>query len=119
MGLVAGDGGAVIWAQLVGYARAKEYLLTGKMMPAAEMERIGLVNAVVPPEELDARVYDLADELANAILLSTWKNRTIDLPMDSAEYQAELDHRINTSTFVKKPHTPKHAVTDDFAKSFK
>ncbi|MES2470355.1 MAG: Gfo/Idh/MocA family oxidoreductase [Verrucomicrobiota bacterium] len=58
-------------------------------------------------------------ELANAILLSTWKNRTIDLPMDSAEYQAELDHRINTSTFVKKPHTPKHAVTDDFAKSFK
>ncbi len=58
-------------------------------------------------------------ELANAILLSTWKNCTIDLPLDSAEYQAELDHRINTSTFVKKPHTPKHAATDDFAKSFK
>ncbi|WP_348637572.1 enoyl-CoA hydratase/isomerase family protein [Bradyrhizobium sp. ISRA443] len=28
-GVVAGDGGAIIWPQLIGYARAKEYLMTG------------------------------------------------------------------------------------------
>ena len=39
-GLVAGDGGALIWPQLVGFARAKEYLLTGDMKSAAEAERI-------------------------------------------------------------------------------
>ena len=32
---MAGDGGAIIWPQLVGYARAKEYLLTGDLMDAA------------------------------------------------------------------------------------
>lgn len=44
VGLVAGDGGAVIWPQLVGYARAKEFLMTGDLMTASEAERIGLIN---------------------------------------------------------------------------
>lgn len=64
VGLVAGDGGAVIWPQLVGYARAKEYLMTGKLMGAVEAERIGLINHVVPASELDAQVRDFADQLA-------------------------------------------------------
>lgn len=82
MGLVAGDGGAVIWAQLVGFARAKEYLLTGRMMPAAEMERIGLVNAVVPHEELDARVDALADELAQGARQAIrWTKTVANIPL--------------------------------------
>src|SRR5262249_1474538 len=36
VGLVAGDGGAVIWPQLIGYARAKEYLMTGDLVAAAD-----------------------------------------------------------------------------------
>jgi enoyl-CoA hydratase len=55
VGLVAGDGGAAIWPLLVGPARAKQYLLTGDPVPAAEAERIGLVNEVVPAAELAER----------------------------------------------------------------
>jgi enoyl-CoA hydratase len=66
VGLVAGDGGAAIWPQLVGFARAKEYLMTGDLMPAAEAERIGLVNRVVPDGGLDAAVYGLAERLSLA-----------------------------------------------------
>lgn len=64
VGLVAGDGGAIIWPQLVGYARAKEYLLTGKLAKAEEAERIGLINRVVPLEQLDEAAYGPAKELA-------------------------------------------------------
>ncbi|PJG46414.1 enoyl-CoA hydratase [Sphingobium sp. LB126] len=64
IGFVAGDGGAVIWPQLVGHARAKEYLMTGDTIGAVEAERIGLINHVVPAEELDAKVDALADRLA-------------------------------------------------------
>lgn len=64
VGFVAGDGGAVIWPQLIGYARAKEYLMTGDLMTAAEAERIGLVNHAVPAAELDERVAQFADRLA-------------------------------------------------------
>jgi enoyl-CoA hydratase len=64
IGVVAGDGGAVIWPQLIGYARAKEYLMTGKAMTGEEAARIGLVNHAVAPEALDEAVYGLAEELA-------------------------------------------------------
>ncbi len=52
VGIVAGDGGTVAWPLAVGPARAKEYLLTGDPVPAQEAERIGLVNHVVPADEL-------------------------------------------------------------------
>lgn len=64
VGFVAGDGGAVIWPQLIGYARAKEYLMTGDLMTAAEAARIGLINHAVPAAELDERVAQFADRLA-------------------------------------------------------
>ena len=64
-GLVAGDGGAIIWPQLVGINRAKEMLLTGAMLTAERAAAWGLVNHVVPAADLDARVDAMADELAD------------------------------------------------------
>ena len=64
VGIVAGDGGAAIWPLAVGPARAKEYLLTGDALTAAEAERIGLVNHVVPAAELDAAAMAFAARLA-------------------------------------------------------
>jgi len=63
VGLTAGDGGAVIWPQLVGFARAKEYLLTGNALGAGEAERIGLINYAVPASELDARVAGFVKQI--------------------------------------------------------
>jgi len=65
VGIVAGDGGAIIWPWLVGPARAKEFLMTGEVVPAKEAERIGLVNRVVPPDQLMAEAMKLATRLAN------------------------------------------------------
>src|ERR1700747_2531722 len=69
-GLVAGDGGALIWPQLIGFARAKGYLFTGDLMTAAEAERIGLINHAVPAEQLDEKVYELARRLAGGAMRS-------------------------------------------------
>lgn len=63
VGFVAGDGGAIIWPQLVGYARAKEFLLTGDLLSAGEAADMGLINHAVPAEALDARVDDFAKRL--------------------------------------------------------
>ncbi len=63
-GVVAGDGGAVIWPQLVGYARAKEWLMTGDLMTGTDAAAMGLINYAVPGDTLDAKV----DELAGKIL---------------------------------------------------
>jgi enoyl-CoA hydratase len=64
VGLVAGDGGAAIWPLAVGPARAKQYLLSGDPLTAAEAERIGLVNRVVPAADLDREAMAFATRLA-------------------------------------------------------
>lgn len=65
VGIVAGDGGAIIWPWLVGVARAKEYLMTGDLIPAQEAERIGLINHVIPADQLQAKALEFATRLAN------------------------------------------------------
>jgi enoyl-CoA hydratase len=86
MGLVAGDGGALIWPQLVGFARAREYLLTGDLMTAAEAERIGLINRSVPAEELDATVDAMATRLAQgATKAISWTKTSVNLVLRHLE----------------------------------
>ncbi len=80
VGFVAGDGGAVIWPQLIGYARAKEFLLTGDLMTAAEAAQIGLINHAVGADELNACVDKLADRLAmGATMAIRWTKMSINI----------------------------------------
>lgn len=65
VGLVAGDGGAVMWPQLVGYARARRYLLTGDSLSGADAADIGLITEAVPDSEIDAVVDRMAKRLAS------------------------------------------------------
>ncbi len=70
VGVVAGDGGAVIWPLLVGVNRAKELLMTGDMLDAEEAFRIGLVNHVVSHEQLMEVVRDRARQLVSGSTLA-------------------------------------------------
>jgi enoyl-CoA hydratase len=63
VGLVAGDGGTVIWPAVLGPVRAKEHLLLGTPLAAEDAERLGLVNRVVPAEEVRAVALELARRL--------------------------------------------------------
>lgn len=64
MGLVPGDGGAFFLPRLVGLSRALELLWTGDMIDAEEALRIGLVNRVTPPEQLEQETRKMALRLA-------------------------------------------------------
>ena len=82
VGLVAGDGGAVIWPQLIGYARAKEYLLTGDMIKAPRAAEIGLINHAVPTDQLDAKVAEMAAKiLASPRWAVRWTKTVTNAPL--------------------------------------
>lgn len=63
VGLIPGNGGTQRLPRLVGKGIAKELIFTGKMIDAKTAEKLGLVNKVVPPEELNSAVEELAKEL--------------------------------------------------------
>lgn len=64
LGLVAGDGAAVVLPVLVGPHRAKELLLTGKVITGSEAAAMGMINRSVPASELADAAYGLAREYA-------------------------------------------------------
>jgi enoyl-CoA hydratase/carnithine racemase len=64
IGLVAADGGPVTWPLLVSLQLAKEYALTGERIPAQRAAEIGLVNHVVPDEEVLPSALDCARRIA-------------------------------------------------------
>ena len=78
VGLVAGDGGAIIWPLLVGVAKAKEMLMTGAIIDAQEAQRIGLVNKVVPADQLMPTAMELAHGLASGPTIAiSWTKMSV------------------------------------------
>jgi 2-(1,2-epoxy-1,2-dihydrophenyl)acetyl-CoA isomerase len=64
VGLIAGDGGTWYLPRLVGVPKALELLWTGDFFDAAEAERIGIVNKVLPDDQLMAHTMAFAKKLA-------------------------------------------------------
>jgi len=82
VGLVAGDGGAVIWPQLVGFARAKEFLMTGEMLSATRAAEMGLINYAVPGDQLDSKVAEVVGKiLANPRWAVRWTKTAANIPL--------------------------------------
>ncbi|MEE2606815.1 MAG: enoyl-CoA hydratase/isomerase family protein, partial [Candidatus Thermoplasmatota archaeon] len=64
LGLIPGGGGTQRLCRLLGYGKAMEMTLTGEMVGADEALRIGLVNKVFEPEDLERGALELAENIA-------------------------------------------------------
>jgi enoyl-CoA hydratase len=65
LGLIPGGGGTQRLPRLVGVGNAMRLILSGDMIPAAEAQSIGLVELVVPADELRAKTLELANKIAS------------------------------------------------------
>lgn len=108
VGLTTGDGGAVIWSHLVGYARAKKFLLTGDFIDAKEAEDIGLICRSVPDDQLDATVDELVDRMARSANRAVgWSKLSINANLRQA-VSASLDASLAYEGLSSS--TPDHKV---------
>lgn len=118
VGLVAGDGGAIIWPHLIGAARAKEYLMTGDLLTAKDAAAMGLINRAVPPEQLDAEVARMTGKLLRGAQHAIrWTKLSVNLGLRqtmTAVLDASLGyevassflpaHREGVTAFLEKRH---------------
>jgi len=61
--VVPGDGVQTVWEELLGVNRARYFLLTGQELDAEAALTLGVVNEVLPREQLLARAWELAEDL--------------------------------------------------------
>ncbi|MHA1113586.1 MAG: enoyl-CoA hydratase/isomerase family protein [Alphaproteobacteria bacterium] len=106
IGFVAGDGGAVIMPQLVGFARAKELLFTGDIISAARAAEIGLINYVVPDAELDDRVNAMVERLTNLPTKAMgWTKISVNIPLKRlAHSMMDLSLSLESQSNRTKDH---------------
>ncbi len=116
VGLVAGDGGAVIWPALIGVGRAKEYLMTGDLVTGKRAAEIGLVNHAVPTDQLReftiALAHRIGEKMPYAVRATkvsinrVLKRQALEL-MDASMAWEEVsmrmeDHREAAAAFLEK-----------------
>lgn len=109
MGIVPGDGGAYYLPRLIGLARALELLWTGDFIDAHEAERIGLVNKVLPDDELMPYTYGVARKIARGPTVAVRM-------MKRAVYQG-LQSDLRTSLDLISSHYGIVASSEDHAEA--
>lgn len=109
VGLVAGDGGAVMWPLLVGPQRAKEYLMRGKILNGAKAEEIGLVNYAFPREAVLDESLKIAREIAAQPL---WAVR-----WSKASVNKQLKAQVNQILELSIAYESVTMLTQDYAEA--
>lgn len=116
MGITPGDGGAWVLQRVLGYSRAAELILTGDAITASEAAAIGLVNKIVPAEQVMAEARSLAERIAvnpprsvrlsKRLLREAQHARLADILELSAAFQAlaheTADHKEAVEAFMEK-----------------
>jgi enoyl-CoA hydratase/carnithine racemase len=116
VGLSGGDmGAAYLLPRVVGLGRATELLMLGETIDAPTADRYGLVSRLVPDDQLDAAVKDLATTLANGptLALAQTKSlltRELDMPIGSA---MELDAMTQALLMTTRDHAEFHSAFNE------
>jgi len=107
VGIHPGMGGATRLARLIGPGRTKYLVFTGEAVAAAEAERLGVVNRVVPATRARAEAQQLAELIASRAPLGVaWSKSVIDRGMDaSLEGALRLEGESAGHTFTTADRT--------------
>ena len=91
IGLVPDCGGTFILPRLVGWKHATQLMMTGEIVTAERALEMGMINAVVPDEELLARALAMAEKLAQAPTLALGRIKELLEASATNDYGGQLE----------------------------
>ena len=93
-GLMPDGGGSFTLPRLVGVAKALELMFTGDLIDAAEAQKIGIVNRIIPSAEAEAQTRAFAERLAaGPPLVHAWIKRAVYAGLESS-FDAALENEV-------------------------
>ena len=110
VGLVSDYGGLYFLPRLVGPAKALELYFTGDVIDATEAERSGIVNRVVPHEEIERATYELANRIAKKSPLALGMIKEILYKGLNMDLITELDLEANANSICLKTEDHREGV---------
>ena len=104
IGLVPDCGGTFILPRLVGWKRATELMMTGEVVTAARALEMGMINAVVPDDELLPRALAMAEKLAGAPTAAIGRIKELLEASATNDYgeQLELERKVQIKSGLTK-----------------
>ncbi|RMD94215.1 MAG: enoyl-CoA hydratase [Calditrichaeota bacterium] len=102
IGLIPDTGGTFLLPRIVGWAKALELCLSGEILDAREALQLGLVNQVVPDEELDKTAMTLANKLANGPTFAIGKLKILLQKSFSSTLEKQLEEEQKTQVEIVK-----------------
>ena len=119
VGITAGDGGALIWPYLIGVHKAKDMLMSGRLITGREAHDLGVTNYCYPKEEVLDRAVAYAEEIAAGARIAVrftkialnkhlWDglNRVMDFCLISEQLAMGTEDHKEATTAFKEKRTP-------------
>jgi len=106
-GVIPDTGGVAVLHQMCGPGVVADMVLTGRILGADEALALGVVSRVVPADELDATVREMAEQIVKVPAVTIKMARRVIRHLSQPDVRASMDDELIYQTFINK--------SDDFA----
>src|SRR6476620_5270732 len=101
-GVIPDTGGVAVLYEMCGHGLVSDMVLTGRILSAEEALAHGVVSRIVPPDDLDTTVREMAEQIASAPAASVRMARSIIRHLALPEIRASMDEEMIGQTYLSR-----------------
>src|SRR5262245_37508874 len=101
-GVIPDTGGVAVLYEMVGHGLVSDMVLTGRILSAEEALAHGIVSRVVPAEELDATVQEIAQQIASSSAVTVKMAREVIRHLAQPQIRASMNDEMIYQTFISR-----------------
>jgi enoyl-CoA hydratase/carnithine racemase len=101
-GVIPDTGGVAVLYEMCGHGVVSDMVLTGRILSAEEALAHGIVSRIVPPDELDATVQEMAEQIASSSAVAVKMAREVIRHLSVPDVRASMADEMIYQTFINK-----------------